>query len=143
MPIIQKHVIMCDDVRQENNGKFMLIGMYTPDIAVPQLPFVMPSLAFFSWLESDRLGAFSFRMKLEHLESGQALVEGMGMMQFPRPGVGVSVVRFGGISFTQPGAYVFSMTFEGQSDRMLTQFSVTLQSTLPALGQLPAPPQRH
>jgi hypothetical protein len=135
MPISQRHVIMCDDVRQENSGKFILIGMYTPDMNVPQFPFVVPSLAFFAWLESDRIGSFPFRMRLEHLESGQAVVEGMGMMQFPRPGVGISIVKFGGVRFTNPGAYVFSMSFDGQTERLLTQFSVTLQSTPPQLGQ--------
>lgn len=126
MPIIQKHAIVCDDVRMENTGKWIIIGMYTPDMAVPQIPIVLPSITFFNWLESDRPGNFPFRMKLEQLESGTVLAEGMGGMQFARPGVGISVIRFGGIQISQPGAYVYSMTFDGQPERLLTQFSIIL-----------------
>jgi hypothetical protein len=136
MPITQKHAIVCDDVRMENNGKWIIIGMYTPDMAVPQIPIVLPSLTFFAWLESDRPGNFPFRMKLEQLESGNVLAEGMGAMQFQKPGVGISVIRFGGIQISQPGAYVYSMTFDGQSDRLLTQFSVILGMP-PQPGQHP------
>jgi Family of unknown function (DUF6941) len=126
MPIIQKHAIVCDDARQENNGKWILIGMYTPDMQVPQIPFVLPTLTFFAWLESDRPGSFPFRIKLEHLESGASMAEGMGVMQFAKPGIGVSTIRFGGLQFSSPGAYVFSIQFDGQPDRLLTQFSVIL-----------------
>jgi hypothetical protein len=126
VPITQKHSIVCDDVRQEITQKWLIIGMYTPDMTVPQIPFVVPSIAFFVWLESDRPGNFPFRMKLEHLESGKALAEGMGVMQFAKPGQGVSMIRFGGLQFTTPGAYVFSIQFDGQAERLLTQFSVLL-----------------
>ena len=126
MPITQKHSIVCDDVRMENNGKWLIIGMYTPDLAVPQIPVVLPTISFFSWLESDRPGNFPFRMKLEQLESGTVMAEGMSVMQYARPGLGISVVRFSGLTFSSAGAYVYSMQFDGQPDRLLTQFSVIL-----------------
>lgn len=137
MPITQKHSIVCDDVRQENNGKFFIIGMYTPDMAVPQIPIVLPSITFFGWIHSDRPGTFPFRMKLEHLESGRIVQQGMGALNFARPGDGISLVRFGGIQLISQGAYVFSMDIDGQSDRLMTQFSVLLN--LPA--QAPIQPQ--
>ena len=28
-----RYILLCDDVRREDNGKFILIGLYTPDIA--------------------------------------------------------------------------------------------------------------
>ena len=33
-----KSAVACDDIRQEVNGKFLLIGVYGAEIAVPQLP---------------------------------------------------------------------------------------------------------
>jgi hypothetical protein len=135
MPITQKHSIVCDDARQENNGKWILIGMYTPDMAVPQIPIVLPSIAFFGWIHSDRPGSFSFRMKLEHLESGRVVQQGMGSLNFPKPGDGISLVRFGGIQLISQGAYVFSMDIDGQSDRLMTQFSVLLNLPAQASGQ--------
>lgn len=32
------HAILCDDVRQENNGKLILIGVYSTDILVHHFP---------------------------------------------------------------------------------------------------------
>ena len=34
MSITHKYTLLCDEFRQENNGKFFIIGLYTPDIAV-------------------------------------------------------------------------------------------------------------
>lgn len=30
--------VICDHIRQERNGKFILIGVYTPDVQVEELP---------------------------------------------------------------------------------------------------------
>jgi len=30
--------VICDHIRQETNGKFILIGVYTPDVQVQELP---------------------------------------------------------------------------------------------------------
>ncbi len=35
-------VVICDDVRREQNGKDLLIGVYSGDILVPAFPFVLP-----------------------------------------------------------------------------------------------------
>jgi hypothetical protein len=136
MPITQKFSIVCDEVRQEINQKFIIIGMYTPDMQVAQLPFVLPTLTLFVWLESDRPGNFPFRIRLEHLETGRALAEGMGMMGFQKPGVGATAIRLQGIQIANPGAYTFSLQFDGQSERLLTQFSVIFNVT-PQAQQLP------
>ena len=39
-------VIVCDEVRQENTGKLLVIGMYLDNIGVPRIPFVLPALSF-------------------------------------------------------------------------------------------------
>jgi hypothetical protein len=41
-------VLVCDDIRKENNGKDILIGVYSGDILLPSLPAQL-SLAF--WIE--------------------------------------------------------------------------------------------
>jgi hypothetical protein len=125
MPITQKFSLVCDEVRQENNGKFLVVGMYTPDMTVTSIPYVAPTLTFLSWLESDRPGQFQFRMRLAHLESGASLAEGMGGIGFAKAGVGIVPVRFLGVPFSNPGPYTFTMQFDGQ-DALITHFSVTL-----------------
>ncbi|MCU0294065.1 MAG: hypothetical protein MUF10_19125 [Thermoanaerobaculaceae bacterium] len=39
-------VIFCDQVRVENNGKLLLLGMYLNTIVVAKLPCMIPSFAF-------------------------------------------------------------------------------------------------
>ena len=137
MPITQKFSIVCDEVRQENNGKFMIIGMYTPDMTVASIPYVAPVLTFLFWLESDRPGQYQFRMKLTHLESGTPLAEGMGGVGFARAGMGIVPVRLLGIPFSSPGAYTFTLHFDGQ-EALITHFSVILvPQTMPGFtGQM-------
>jgi hypothetical protein len=36
--ITVKHVVVCDDIRREDNGKEILIGVYSGGIIVPQFP---------------------------------------------------------------------------------------------------------
>jgi hypothetical protein len=35
-------VILCDDVRQETNGKYIIIGLFTSDILVNEFPAYLP-----------------------------------------------------------------------------------------------------
>ncbi len=121
-----KYVLVCDEARREDNGKFIIIGLYTPDLSVPQIPFTTPSITFFLCLESDRPGMFRFNVKLEHLETGQNLAEGMGQMQFGAPGMGIAPVRFGNVQFIAGGSYIFSINVEGQPDPITTHFNVVL-----------------
>ncbi|NOZ22405.1 MAG: hypothetical protein GXP25_15095 [Planctomycetes bacterium] len=39
-------VIVCDEVRQENTGKLLVIGMYLDNVGVPRTPFMLPVLSF-------------------------------------------------------------------------------------------------
>ncbi len=48
-----KHVLVCDDVRQEINGKDILIGVYTNWITVPSLP---TNLVLSFWLHYSFVG---------------------------------------------------------------------------------------
>lgn len=134
MPITQKFSIVCDEVRQENNGKFMVLGMYTPDMTVAQIPYVAPVLTFLLWLESDRPGQFQFRLKLAHLESGIVLGQGMGGVGFAKAGMGIVPVRLLGLPFSNPGAYTFTIQFDDQ-EALITHFSVVLmaQAAMPGM----------
>lgn len=57
-----KTVIVCDDVRREDNGKWLLIGVYAKDIGFHKLP---DNFSFSVWIELDYLAVgehdFSFR----------------------------------------------------------------------------------
>lgn len=126
MAIKHKYTIVCDEVRREDNGKLIIIGVYQKVIAIPQLPFMLPTLTFFQSLESDRPGTWSLRIKIQHLETGKNLLEGMGQMTFQQPGEGVNQLKFGNVPITALGAYNFVIDVEGQNEPIITAFEVQL-----------------
>lgn len=138
MAITQRFSVMCDEVRQENNGKLIVIGIYTPDMGVLQLPYVCPVLTFLLWLESDTPGNFQFQMAIHHLESGRQIVQGMGAAQFAKAGAGLTPIRLTGVPFSAAGAYTFSLKFENQ-EALVTHFNVLLATPAPGLQGMQRP----
>lgn len=126
MSITHKYTVICDDIRQEINGKMMLIGVYTPNISIPQVPFVLPSLAFFQCFESDRPANLTIRMRLEQMEVGRPLLEAMGMISVPRPGIGYAPLKLGNVQIPAFGTYTFTVTVEGEREPIITTFDIVL-----------------
>jgi hypothetical protein len=126
MPILPKYIVLCDEIRQEVNGKFILLGVYMPDMTLSQLPFVIPALTFFVVLESDRPGNYQARFSLESLESGQKLFEGMGAVGFAKPGTGVLPIGVRNVMIQMAGTYVFTLNLEGQKDPITHSFNIFL-----------------
>lgn len=53
--------LLCDDIRQEVGGKTSLMGLYDHHIVVPQVPFVLPKVCFYSrFSRMDGQFKFSF-----------------------------------------------------------------------------------
>lgn len=126
MAITHRYTLVCDEVRQENNGKFIVIGLYTPNMSVPQIPFTIQSLTFFMFVNADRPGNVPFRMRLERMETGQRLVEGMGVMGVQRPGPGASPIRIGPLQFQAAGTYNFVVDIEGEREPIVTSFDLII-----------------
>ena len=141
MAITAKYILLCDEMRIENNGKLILLGVYTPDMSVPQLPFVLPSLTFVIALESDRPGNVQVRFAIQLLDSGQNIAEGMGAAGFPKPGLGIMPVQLRNLQLQSAGTYVFSLTLEGQRDPITHSFNVILAPPQQA-GLIPGMMQR-
>ncbi|HTW64893.1 MAG TPA: hypothetical protein VME17_09775 [Bryobacteraceae bacterium] len=137
MAITNKYTLICDDVRQENNGKSILIGLYMGTITVPHVPFVLPSLSFFQVFESDRPSNVMFRIRLERMDTGHAIAEGMGMLNIQRPGLGIAVVKFAPIQMPDFGTYSLVVNIEGEQP-IITTFNVEQQQQ----QQFAQPPQQ-
>jgi len=128
MPITARYILICDDVRREDNGKLILIGLYLPDMVVQQIPFLMPTLSFFLNLESDRPGTFAFRITIQHQESGTILGQAMGMIPVANPAAPIIIpVKVGGVQFNSAGLYSFSMSVDGQPDPLVATWNVVLR----------------
>lgn len=125
MALHLKTALLCDDIRQEDNGKFMIIGVYTPNMTVPQIPFVLPSLSFFLLFDADEPGEHAFKFNLNHLETGRSLVEGMGQIGVKRAGTAVMPLKLGNAQFQAVGSYTLSLSID-DAPPTLNSFDVTL-----------------
>ena len=142
MPITARYVLICDDVRREDNGKLIVLGMYLPDMSVTQIPFPMPTLTFLLNLESDRPGNFPFQFRLQHQETGTLLAQGMGAIPVVNPQQPIVMpVKMGGLVFNSLGLYGFSLQIDGQPDPIAATFSVQLMPNVRAMQQLPGMPR--
>jgi hypothetical protein len=126
MAITHKYTLLCDDIRREDNGKLLVIGMYTGSIGLPQIPFLIPSLTFVLLMESDRPGHWGMKFKIQHLETGRAMVEGSGGISVQQPGLIVSPIKFGNVQFQAVGDYNFVFTIEEHADPIIADFKVLL-----------------
>lgn len=56
--------MICDDIRQEANGKRMFIGVYDEIITVAVIPVMIPQLIFYSkWdITAEHIKKFEFKM---------------------------------------------------------------------------------
>lgn len=138
MPTITpRYVLVCDQVRQENNGKFIAIGLYTPDVVVAAIPASLPSLAFLVAFDTDEPGNLTFSFQLSHL--GNVLAGGSGGANVVRAGTVVLPLNLGTIQFMSAGVYTFSLQIAGRAEPISTNFSVRLN--LPAHAVPTPPPQ--
>ena len=60
------HTIICDDIREEKNNKFSLMGMYGKEIIFNKLPALLPKLCLFIMLEEvgEKFANIEITMKL-------------------------------------------------------------------------------
>lgn len=119
------NVLICDEVRIENTGKFLIIGMYTGPIGVPQIPIPF-GLTFMHFLQSDRPGRFSAKFRVENLETGQRLVEGQAQIQVNNPALPAIVPIKVPLQIDREGAYHFILELEGERDAVMTPFEVNI-----------------
>jgi hypothetical protein len=147
MAFRHKFTIMCDEIRQENNGKFIVLGLYTPNMTVASLPAVLPSLTFLTSLESDHVGTFTQKINLQSLENGKILASATSMLDVrPAPNGNppwyvLSAVGFRNVMLDHAGTYTFTLALEGEADPIVHQFDVILN--VPNQVRFPSLPVRR
>ena len=139
MALSHRYTLICDDVRQENTGKFLIIGMYMGNITVTQLPFALPTLTFFQTLEADRLGGYTVRVQIQHVETGRILAQAVALMDVNQAPTGLPVqvlnsVKFGNIMFDRAGSYSLNVMVDGQADPIIVPFEIVLNIPGPQRG---------
>ena len=127
MAVTHKYTVICDDVRQEANRKFILIGVYISQLIVEQIPANL-KLTFFQLLDCNTPGTYSAKINLAHLETGKQIAEGLGGIIVSRPGPSVNLMTMP-LKFEATGTYQLCVRID-QEEPIIVSFDVTL-------GQVP------
>lgn len=104
IPDLQSSLI-CDDVRQETNGKFMLIGLFDA-VQAPSFPLTVPKLCIVNrWCSGE--GEFVQQVRILHPDQQRVLVEGRPVpVRLSSPEVtSTNVEVFINITFQETGTY--------------------------------------
>lgn len=128
MAIEHTFTIVCDDIRREDNGKLIILGMYMGTLTVPMLPFLFPTLTIVSLFRGDRPESWPWRLSIQNLEhNNQVIAEARGFATIPAPGPGVMPVKFAPLQVTQAGAYNVVFEIEGQREPLaITPITIVL-----------------
>ncbi|MCE9614723.1 MAG: hypothetical protein K8T26_10635 [Lentisphaerae bacterium] len=105
--------LLCDDVRQERNGKFILIGLFDM-IAVPTYPAVFQRICVVNrWCCGE--GTFRQRSRLIKSDGDTLLIEGREVpVTLPdAEATATSVEFFLNVRFEAPGTYWVEILLDG------------------------------
>ena len=105
--------LLCDDVRQERNGKFILIGLFDM-IAVPKFPAVFQRICIVNrWCCGE--GDFSQQSRLIGADGDTVLVEGKSVtVHLPdSEATATSVEFFLNVTFDGAGTYWVEIILDG------------------------------
>lgn len=117
--------VFCDDIRQEGNGKHILIGVYGNDLVPGSLPATFP-LSLWLKVDDPPLGLRKFKFTLKSSTGDEAGLE--GELQLPEDASQKSVVlAFGGlpVQVRSPGQVTAHLSFDGKPAEKVGTLEVT------------------
>jgi hypothetical protein len=121
-------VVLCDDVRQENNGKHILIGVYLHTVLVSDFP---TNLALSVWVEINpkEVGEFSGKIRIIEDENSVLLRgETHVVIKNPEPTT-VQFLRMP-LEFQRGGDYLFQWKFGDDEWQTVKEFEVRKRPTI-------------
>ena len=128
MDLAIKHMIVCDEVRREDNGKRIIIGVYTNTILVPEFPFVLPSLTFFSFARASESGDFPFEASLLLPQQDEPSTKAQGRMQIREIGDVQYTLQFRNVKFKGPGICRLGVRIGEHEEIVAAEISVQLRT---------------
>ena len=124
--------LLCEDIRQEANGNFILVGILTL-IRVPKLPVVAMRLCLFNrWTAG--VGQFTEGVRLIAPDQTTVIRKSEVKFAMKDPSANATTVTvFGNVEFNQPGSYFIEVIVD---DVMKLRYPVTV-FIVPPQGQAP------
>jgi hypothetical protein len=126
--------ILCDDVRQERNGKFILIGLFDA-ICSPTFPLLYPRLFMVTrWCSGE--GTFQQRTRILRPDQSTVLVEGKDIpVRLPSPeATATNVEGFINVVFQQEGTHWIEILLDGD---MKIRYPLRVSKIQPPQGEGP------
>lgn len=125
---------MCEDVRQETSGNFIVIGIIA-QVNVPQLPVTAFKLCIFNrWTAG--IGQFTESVRFIAPDSSTVLRQSQVKFQLQDPSHNATnVTLFGQVKIEQAGIYYLEVLVD---DVMKIRFPIPVRVVTPP-GQQPAP----
>ena len=128
--------ILCDDVRQERNGKFILIGLFDV-IGSPSFPLVYPRLFMVTrWCSGE--GVFKQRTRILRPDQKTVLVEGKDIpVHLPgTESTATNVEAFLNVAFKEEGTHWIEVLLDGD---LKIRFPLRVNRVNPPPGTMPPP----
>lgn len=124
-----RYVIVCEDVRQENNGKEILIGVYGDSIRLSRTPTTMRSLAFKIIIDGIGRDKIPFNFVFETPSKSKLIEfkEELAVEDPSRPGR--LTLGFEGVQLYETGEYRIKIGFGGDPPRTCEKINVDLQES--------------
>lgn len=128
--------LLCEEVRQEANGNFFLIGIVDV-VRVPQLPITAFKLSIFNrWTAG--VGQFTETVRLIGTDQTTMLRKSEMKFAMRDPAIsGTTVTLFGNVEFTTAGAYWVEVSVD---DIMKVRYPINVMVVTPNPNPNPNPP---
>lgn len=115
-----EHLLICDDIRREANGKEIIIGLYTEDIVCSSLPTTIPMLTFRIFLSLTKPLTANFELNVK-APNNQIILHAEGQAN---SGVGqkhaVLVFPFIPVQFSSAGEYSVFFAVDKREQKVAT-----------------------
>jgi Family of unknown function (DUF6941) len=133
--LLYEAFVLCDDVRQENNGKLLLIGVYSDIVQVARLPLQLRSLGVVIKAKAVAAGRESFSAKVSDPQGNELFRAGGELNYEGEPGRVVWIpVVIGPALLTMEGPYSLSISL---GDRAPTHETFHVRRTpIPTVQQM-------
>jgi hypothetical protein len=139
VPVVFEAFVLCDDIRFENNGKLLLIGVYSDVVEVFKLPLQLRSLGLAVRAKAMAPGPIAFNVTATDPQ-GNNLLEANGEMNYQgEPGRTIWLpIVMGPALLTTEGVYRVRIAL-GDAPPVHETF-VVKKTTAPEAAASPLPP---
>ena len=128
-PVSFDYAVLCDDIRKEDNGKLILIGVYTGNILVSTFPAHLGAAAYLHGFATSH-GDFplEIRYRVECPDTKVFQLQGMGTVnvQGPTSEIGTPVVK-AILEVAKPGWLSLAYRLEGGRWKTLLKKEISLK----------------